>query len=138
MIFFGRVFQHHMKYHHTRRWQSLSIRNMLLFLRILVLFGLDLQIFRLYLIARRKTFCSLKGIQRPAAFAIVCFCFCEFCTVSYSGNCAEQVANLLQGMLVFMLPLNNIASFHKDPQGYAYLIELNCCCRCRSTEGKML
>ena len=32
---------------------------------------------------------SLKGVQRPAAFAIVCFCFCEFRTVSYSGSCAE-------------------------------------------------
>ena len=35
-------------------------------------------------------FHDLKGVQRPAAFAIACFCFCEFCTLSYSGNCGEQ------------------------------------------------
>ena len=48
----------------------------------------------------------LKGVQRPAAFAIVCFCFCEFRTVSYSGSCAEQVADCAQSMLVFVLPLS--------------------------------
>ena len=31
--------------------------------------------------------------------------FCEFCTVSYSGCCAEQVADFPQGMLVFVLHL---------------------------------
>ena len=45
---------------------------------------------------------SLTGVQRPAAFAIICFCFCEFRTVSYSGSCAEQEADLL---LVFVLLL---------------------------------
>ena len=49
--------------------------------------------------------CRLKGAQRPAAFAIVCFCFCEFCTVSYSGSCGEQVTEFTQSMLVFALPL---------------------------------
>ena len=44
-------------------------------------------------------------MQRPAAFAIVCFCLCEFHTVSYSGSCAEQVADFAQSMLVFVLPL---------------------------------
>ena len=34
-----------------------------------------------------------------------CFCFCEFRTVSYSGSCAEQVADCAQSMLVFVLPL---------------------------------
>ena len=48
----------------------------------------------------------LKGVQRPAASAIVCFCFCEFRAVSYSGSCAEQVADFPQGMLVFVLPLS--------------------------------
>ena len=49
----------------------------------------------------------LKGVQRPAAFAIVCFCFCEFRTVSYSGRCGEQYADFTQSMLVFVLPLKN-------------------------------
>ena len=48
----------------------------------------------------------LKGVQRPAAFAIVCFCFCEFRTVSYSGSCGEHDADFTQSMLVFVLPLN--------------------------------
>ena len=48
---------------------------------------------------------NLKGVQRPAAFAIVCFFF-EFCTVSFSGSCAEQVADFAQSMLAFVLPLN--------------------------------
>ena len=52
---------------------------------------------------------NLKGIQRPAAFAIVCFCFCEFRTVSYSGSCAEHVADFAQSMLVVVLPLTSIA-----------------------------
>ena len=48
-----------------------------------------------------------KGVQRPAAFAIVCFCFCEFqlITVSYSGSCGEQFVDLAQSMLVFVIPL---------------------------------
>ena len=50
-------------------------------------------------------FNNLKGVQRPAAFAIVCLCFCEFRTVSYSGSCGEQVADFAQGILVFVLPL---------------------------------
>ena len=33
----------------------------------------------------------LKGVQRPAAFAIVCFCFREFRTASSSGGFGEQV-----------------------------------------------
>ena len=48
---------------------------------------------------------QLKGEQRPAAFAIVCFCFCEYRTVSYSGSCGEQVAEFMQSMMVFALPL---------------------------------
>ena len=48
---------------------------------------------------------ALKGVQRPAAFAIVCFCFCEFRTVSYSGSCGEHDADFTQSMLVFVLPL---------------------------------
>ena len=47
----------------------------------------------------------LKGVQRPAAFAIVCFCFCEFRTVSYFESCAEQVVEFAQSMLVFVLLL---------------------------------
>ena len=49
---------------------------------------------------------TLKGEQRPAALATVCFCFCEFRRVSYSGSCGEQVAGVVQSMLVFVLPLN--------------------------------
>ena len=49
-----------------------------------------------------STIKSLTVVQIPAAFAIVCFCFCEFRTVSYSGSCAEQEADLL---LVFLLLL---------------------------------
>ena len=45
----------------------------------------------------------LKGVQRPAAFAIVCFCFWEF---RFSGSYGAQVADLVQGMLVFAPPLN--------------------------------
>ena len=46
--------------------------------------------------------CSLlKGVLRPEAFAIVCLSFCEYCTVSYSGSCVEQVADSAQGILVF-------------------------------------
>ena len=48
---------------------------------------------------------SLKGVQRPAAFAIVGFCFCDFRTVNYSGSCAEQVTDFVQSMLVLVLPL---------------------------------
>ena len=47
----------------------------------------------------------LKGVQGPAAFAIVCFCLCEFRAVNHSGSCAEQAADFPQGMLVFVLPL---------------------------------
>ena len=47
----------------------------------------------------------VKGVQRPAAFVIVCFCFCEFRTVSYSGSCAEHIVDFAQSMLVFVLPL---------------------------------
>ena len=46
----------------------------------------------------------LKGVQRPAAFAIINFCFCEFRAVSYTGSCAEQVVDYAQSMLVFVLP----------------------------------
>ena len=49
----------------------------------------------------------LKRVQRPAAFAIVCFCFCEFRKVSYSGSCAEEVADFMQSILVFVLPLSS-------------------------------
>ena len=48
----------------------------------------------------------LKRVQRPAAFVIVCVCFCEFRTVSYSGSCGEQVVDLAQNMVVFVLPLS--------------------------------
>ena len=48
---------------------------------------------------------NLKRVQRPAAFAVVCFCFCEFRTVSYSGSCGEQVAEFVQSMLVLVLSL---------------------------------
>ena len=47
----------------------------------------------------------LKGVQRPAAFATVCFRFCEFRTVRYSGSCGKQVVDFMQSMLVFVLPL---------------------------------
>ena len=47
---------------------------------------------------------QLKGVQRPAAFAIV-FVFCEFRTVIYSVSCADQVADFAQSMLVFVVPL---------------------------------
>ena len=49
---------------------------------------------------------KLKGVKRPASFAIFCFCFCQFQTVSYSGSCTEHVANFAQSMLVFVLSLN--------------------------------
>ena len=61
------------------------------------------------------TLLDLKGVQRPAAFAIVCFCCCEFRTVSYSGSCADQVAELPQGMLVFVLPSTKILMLSRDP-----------------------
>ena len=48
---------------------------------------------------------ALKAVQTPAAFAIVCCCFCEFCTVRYSGSCREQVVDFVQSMLVFVLLL---------------------------------
>ena len=48
---------------------------------------------------------ALKGVQIPAAFAIVCFCSCEFRTANYSESCAEQVVEFAQSMLVFVLPL---------------------------------
>ena len=48
---------------------------------------------------------SLKGVQRPAAFAIVCYCSCEFRTARYSGSCGEQVIDFVQSMLVCVLPL---------------------------------
>ena len=50
---------------------------------------------------------SLKGVQRPAAFAIVCLYFCEFRTVKYSGSCGEQVVDFPQSMLVFVLSLTD-------------------------------
>ena len=50
-------------------------------------------------------FYVLRGAQRPASFAIICFCFGEFHAVSYSGSCAAQVAEFEQSMLVFLLPL---------------------------------
>ena len=48
-------------------------------------------------------FYRLKGIKRPAAFVIVCFC--EFRIVRYSGSCGEQVVDFTQSMLVFVLSL---------------------------------
>ena len=68
---------------------------------------------------------TLKGEQRPAAFAIVCFCFCEFRTVSYLGRCGEQAADVVQSMLVFVFPLKisweqhsrQIFSFVRSSQG---------------------
>ena len=54
---------------------------------------------------------SLKGLQRPAAFAIVCFCIGEFRTVRYSGSCGEQVVDFAQSMLVFVLPLRMLDIF---------------------------
>ena len=33
---------------------------------------------------------ALRGVQRPAAFVIVCFCFCAFRTVSYSESGASR------------------------------------------------
>ena len=45
---------------------------------------------------------NIKGVQRPAAFAIVSFCFSEFRTVIYSGS-------FTQSMLVFVvLPLSTV------------------------------
>ena len=54
---------------------------------------------------------QLKGVQRPAAFAIVCCCFCEFRKIRYSGSCGEQVIDFAQSMLVFVLPLNLSSEF---------------------------
>ena len=59
----------------------------------------------------------LKGGQRPAAFAIVCFCFCEFHAVSYPESCAEQVAEFAQSILDFVLPLR--LSYHQIAKSYA-------------------
>ena len=58
----------------------------------------------------RDFFLCLKGEERPAASTIVCFCFYEFRTVSYSGSCGEQVADFVQSMLVFVLPLTPISA----------------------------
>ena len=44
-------------------------------------------------------------MNMPAASAMVCFCFCDFRIVSYSGSCEEQVVDFVQSMLVFVLPL---------------------------------
>ena len=60
----------------------------------------------------------LKGVQRPAAFAIVCFCYCEFRTVSYSGSCAEQVVDFAQSMLVFLLPLITFPDVQGHPDEF--------------------
>ena len=51
---------------------------------------------------------TLKGVQRPAAIAIVCFCLCEYRTVRYSGSCEEQVFDFAQSMPVFVLPLKAV------------------------------
>ena len=55
--------------------------------------------------------CSLlKGVPRPVVFAIVCLSFCEFCAVSYSRFCGEQIADFAQDILVFVLPLELVKS----------------------------
>ena len=57
----------------------------------------------------------LKGVHIPAAFTIVCFCFCKFRTVSYCGSCVEQVVvDFTQSMLVFVLPLRISCTPFKD------------------------
>ena len=53
---------------------------------------------------------SLKAVQRPEFFAVVCFCCYEFRTVSYSRSCGKHVTDFTQSMLVFGLPLNVIWS----------------------------
>ena len=52
-----------------------------------------------------RSFEKLKGSTKPAAIAIVCFCFCELRTVSYSGSCVELVTDFSQSTLVVLLPL---------------------------------
>ena len=47
----------------------------------------------------------LEGVRRPAAFAIVCYCFCKYRTVSYSVSCAEPVADFMPSVLVSALPV---------------------------------
>ena len=49
----------------------------------------------------------LRGIQRPAAFAIVCFVFvnCDQLVIYY-GSYAEQIDVFAQSILVFVLPLS--------------------------------
>ena len=44
------------------------------------------------------------GVKRPAGSAIICYLFCEFYAVSYSGSYAEQVTDFVQGMVVFVYP----------------------------------
>ena len=56
--------------------------------------------------------CALKGVQRPGAFEIVCFCFCEFRIVRYSRSCGEHFP---QSMPVFVLPLTLLIPGFLDP-----------------------
>ena len=47
-----------------------------------------------------------KGSTKTSSLRHRLFLFVsEFRTVSYSGNCTEQVADFAQNMLVFVLPL---------------------------------
>ena len=63
----------------------------------------------------------LKGEQRPAAFAIVCFCFCEFPTVSCSGKlwrasrwlCAKHVGLCTPFNIKTCDKTNNYKMLHK-------------------------
>ena len=50
-------------------------------------------------------FLHLKEVQRPPAFAVACFCYFDFHTVSYSGSSTEQFVDFARSMLVFVLPL---------------------------------
>ena len=71
-----------------RKVQSSGFRASITIVHIKNFFKMETNIVQLRFIFRTAKrsiidhpFNPLKGVQRPAAFAIVCICFCEFCTV---------------------------------------------------------
>ena len=57
---------------------------------------------------------KLQSTLLWAAFSIVCFCFCEFRTVSHSGSCTEQGVDFAQSMLVFVFPCKQASRVQPD------------------------
>ena len=60
-----------------------------------------------------KFMTSLKENIKASSLCNCLFLFCRFLTVNYSENCANQVVNITQSMLVFAFPLKTTVCMNK-------------------------